>query len=122
MGVSGISILSYALWPLLTLPLVALWIAALLDIKRSKDDGRCTKTRLISMATAVSVATLIAVFFVSVIFPPWYGSVSRKASDTSDCKQPTQSYVFSFGLEHAAIGTCPAYAKHRHLESEQDLR
>jgi nitrate reductase NapE component len=57
------SVLSYALWPLLTLAIVGLWVAATMDILRNRDGEAFTNVKLLCMATLVSVAAVRAYLF-----------------------------------------------------------
>ena len=101
------SVLSYALWPLLTFAMAALWLAAMLDIMRYLLRGTFTSTRLLGMATLVSVVAVIAIAGISGVFAgQWFEAVARASSNgIQTSKQrgenPTRAYLFSFGLEHA---------------------
>ena len=76
------SVLAYALWPLLTLSIVALWAAAALDILRHKRRGTFTNTGLLGMAAVVSVVAVIAVSGICAVFADqWFEAVSRAGSD-----------------------------------------
>ena len=111
MGSLATSVLPYALWPLLTFVIVALWIAAMLDIARHRRRGTFTSAGLLCMATLVSVVAVIAVAGISGVFAAqWVDAVSRASSDgiqTSklEGESPARAYIFSFGLENASYGS-----------------
>ncbi len=102
------SILSYALWPLLTLGMVILWVAATLDIIRHRGGEAFTNAKLLCMATLVSVVAVIAIAGIGAVFAgQWSQAVSRAASNEiqtngQEAEVPARSYLFSFGLEHAS--------------------
>ena len=105
------SVLSYALWPLLTLAIVALWIAAILDITRHGRRGTSTNAGLLYMTTLVSVVAVIAVAGISAVFAAqWTRAVSGassggiQANKLEDEGSP-RAYIFSFGLENASYGS-----------------
>ena len=104
------SILAYALWPLLTLAMVALWAAAALDILCHKRRGTFTNTGLLGMAAVVSVVAIIAVSGIYAVFAgQWFEAVSRASSDGTRASKPAgegprRAYIFSFGLENASYG------------------
>jgi hypothetical protein len=103
----AISVLAYALWPLLTLSIVALWAAAALDILRHKRRGTFTNTALLGMAAVVAV---IAVSGICAVFAgQWFEAVSRAGSIGTRASKPAgedprRAYTFSFGLENASYG------------------
>ena len=107
----AISVLAYALWPLLTLSTVALWAAAALDILRHKRRGTFPNTGLLGMAAVVSVVAVTAVSGICVVFAGrWSEAVSRAGSDGVQASKPAgegprRAYIFSFGLENASYGT-----------------
>ena len=71
------SVLSYALWPLLTFAIIALWVAAILDITRHRRRGTSTNAGLLYMTTLISVVAVIAVAGISAIFAAqWTEAVS----------------------------------------------
>jgi hypothetical protein len=101
------SVLSYALWPLLTLAIVGLWVAATMDILRNRDGEAFTNVKLLCMATLVSVAALIAIVGIGVSFGDrWSEAVlSATPGETQTKRQeevPARAYLFSFGLEHVS--------------------
>jgi hypothetical protein len=102
------SVLAYALWPLLTLSIVALWAAAALDILRHKRRGTFTNTGLLGMAAVVSVVAVIAVSGIcAVLAGQWFEAVSRASSvgtraNKPASEDPRRAYIFSFGLENAS--------------------
>ncbi len=98
--------LSYILWPLLTLALAGLWLAAAVDIARHRRGGTFTGAKLLGMAGAVSVVAVIAIAGVGATFGgQWADAVSATSGGTRvDAREgiPARSYIFSFGLEHAS--------------------
>ena len=62
------SVLSYALWPLLTLAMVILWVAGTLDIIRHRGGEAFTNAKLLCMATLVSVVAVIAIAGIGDVF------------------------------------------------------
>ena len=101
------SVLPYALWPLLTLAMVALWLAAMADISSHRSRGTFTNAGLVCMAAAVSVAAIMAVAGIGTVFA---GQQSRTTSGAASDRvqaagqgEPTgRTYLFSFGLEHVS--------------------
>lgn len=102
------SVLQYALWPGLTLAMLALWVAAILDIDRHRRMGSSTSARLTCMACCVSVAAVAAIAWGSALFAaPWAEAVSspetaavRTGELADEGTAPTA--IFSFGLERAS--------------------
>ena len=107
METSFASALQYALWPGLTLAMLALWVAAVLDIDRHRRRGSSTNARLACMACCVSVALIAAVAWSGALFAPgWAEAISstepgaiQDARLEEDGAPPTS--IFSFGLERA---------------------
>ncbi len=105
------SVLTYALWPSLTLAVVALWAAAALDILRHRRRGTFTNRGLLGMAAVVSVVAVIAVSGICAVFAGrWSEAVSRAGSEGARASKPAgegprRAYIFSFGLENASYGT-----------------
>ena len=100
-------ILSYILWPLLTLALAGLWLAAAVDIARHRRGGTFTGAKLLGMAGAVSVVAVIAIAGVGATFGgQWADAVSATSGGGGrvDAREGVlaRSYIFSFGLEHAS--------------------
>lgn len=99
-------ILSYILWPLLTLALAGLWLAAAADIARHRRCGTFTGAKLLGMAGAVSVVAVIAIAGVGATFGgQWADAVSATSGGARvDAREGVlaRSYIFSFGLEHAS--------------------
>lgn len=104
------SVLAYALWPLLTLSIAALWAAAALDILRHKRRGTFPNTGLLGMAAVVSVVAVIAISGICAVFAgQWFEAVSRAGSIGTRASKPAgedprRAYTFSFGLENASYG------------------
>ena len=104
------SVLSYALWPLLTFAIIALWVAAILDITRHRCRGTSTNARLLYMTTLISVVAAIAVAGISAIFAAqWTEAVSGASSGEIQANKledegPARAYIFSFGVENASYG------------------
>lgn len=111
MDAQAASVLAYALWPLLTVAIVALWLAAILDILRHRRRRTFARAGLLGMATLVSVVAVIAVAGISVVFGArWVEAVSRASSEgiqanNLHAKGSARAYIFSFGLENAAYGS-----------------
>jgi predicted PurR-regulated permease PerM len=104
------SVLSYALWPLLTLAIVGLWVAATMDIVRNRHGEAFTSVKLLCMATLVSVVAVIAIVGVGAVFgDQWSEAVSSAPSDGTRTNgqemDPARAYLFSFGLEHASYSS-----------------
>jgi hypothetical protein len=106
----AISVLSYALWPLLTFAIIALWVAAILDITRHRRRGTSTNAGLLYMTTLISVVAVIAVAGISAIFAAqWTEAVSGARSGEIQANKledegSARAYIFSFGLENASYG------------------
>ncbi len=101
------SVLSYALWPLLTLAIVGLWVAATIDIMRNRGGEAFTNVKLLCMATLVSVAAVAAIVGIGAIFGgQWSEAVSSATVNDirTDGQEglPARAYLFSFGLEHVS--------------------
>jgi hypothetical protein len=110
-GELATSVLTYASWPLLTLTIVVLWVAASLDILRHKGRGTFTGSGLLGMAAVVSVVAVIAVSGIFAVFAgQWSEAVSRASSKGPQVSKPVgeaprRAYIFSFGLENASYGS-----------------
>ena len=103
-------VLPYVLWPLLTLTVAGLRIAAALDIARHRRGGSFTNTKLSSMATLVSAVAIIALAGIGATFgSQWSDAVSGGTPDRTQVKvqevAPPRAYIFSFGPEHASDAT-----------------
>ena len=105
------SVLEYALWPLLTFTIVALWLAAVVDISRHRRRGTFTGAGLLGMAILVSIVAVIACAGTSAVLASrWVEAVSRagfagiEAGKLED-DGSARAYVFSFGLENASYGS-----------------
>ena len=111
MDAPATSVLEYALWPLLTFTIVALWLAAVVDISRHRRRGTFTGAGLLGMAILVSIVAVIACAGTSAVLATrWVEAVSRagfagieagKLEDDSSAR----AYIFSFGLENASYGS-----------------
>ena len=103
------SVLAYALWPSLTLAIIILWLAAMLDITRHRRRGTYTSAGLLGMAILVSVVALIAVTGISAVLAAgWIDATSRASfagSQTGKLEGSARAYIFSFGLENASYGS-----------------
>ena len=96
---------SYALWPLLTLLIVALWFAATLDIVLH-SGGEATNAKLLCMTVLVSVVAVAAVASIGGVFGGQYFDTAARTNPDGVGKQdPDRAYLFSFGLEHASSVT-----------------
>src|SRR5215212_10092503 len=85
MDAPTISILPYALWPLLTLATVALWMSAMADITRHRRRGTFTRAGLVCMAAAVSAVAVIALAGIGAVFAGQRSeAVSRTGSQADE--------------------------------------
>jgi cytochrome c oxidase assembly factor CtaG len=104
------SVFAYALWPLLTLAVAVLWVAAALDILRHKRRGTFTDKGLVGMAAVVSVVAVVAISSIFAVFAgPWSDAVSSASIDGARTDKPAgdvpdRAYIFSFGMENASYG------------------
>lgn len=99
------TLVTYALWPLLTLAIVALWVAATLDIVLHRGGEAFTNVKLLCMTALVSVVAAIAVAGIGAVFAGhWFETVARANPNgvQVDKQDPSRTYLFSFGLEHAS--------------------
>jgi hypothetical protein len=103
------SVLAYALWPSLTLAIIILWLAAMLDITRHRRRGTYTSAGLLGMAILVSVVAVIAVTGISAVLAAgWIDATSRASFagiQTGKLEGSARAYIFSFGLENASYGS-----------------
>ena len=103
------SVLAYALWPSLTLAIIVLWLAAMLDITRHRRRGTYTSAGLLGMAILVSVVAVIAVTGVSAVLAAgWIDATSRArfaGIQAGKLEGSARAYIFSFGLENASYGS-----------------
>lgn len=104
------AVFAYALWPLLTLTVVALWAAAALDILRHKRRGTFNNAGLLGMAAIVSVIAIVAISGIHAVFADQWSEAMSRASlagvepGKTPNEAPDRAYVFSFGLENASYG------------------
>jgi hypothetical protein len=110
MDAPATSVLEYALWPLLTFTIVALWLAAVVDISRHRRRGTFTGAGLLGMAMLVSIVAVIACAGTSAVLATrWVEAVSRagfagiEAGKLED-DGSARAYIFSFGLENTSYG------------------
>jgi hypothetical protein len=114
MDTPATTVLTYGLWPLLTLTIAALWLAAILDISRHRRRGTFAGARLLGMATLVSVVAVIAFAGISAVFAAqWVETVSGASSDEIQANKlegegSAHAYIFSFGLENAYLSPTDA--------------
>ena len=105
------SVLAYVLWPSLTLAVVILWFAAMLDITRHRRRGTYSSAGLLGMATLVSVVGVIAVTGISAVLAArWVEAASGVSVAGIQAEMPqdggkARAYIFSFGLENASYGS-----------------
>lgn len=102
------TLISYALWPLLTLVIVALWFAATLDIVLYSGGEAFTKLKLLCMAVLVSAVATAGVASIGGVFGGGrFDTVAGANSDEAEVyeQDPNRAYLFSFGLEHASYTT-----------------
>jgi hypothetical protein len=99
------SILQYALWPSLTLAMLALWTFGVLDIDRHRRRGTSTRAVLLCMAGCVSLVAIFAITGIGVVFAdPWAETVATAGPNrgkADEFRGPVRAPVFSFGLENA---------------------
>lgn len=103
-----VTLVSYALWPLLTLVIVALWFAATLDIVLYSGGEAFTKAKLLCMAVLVLAVATAGVASIGGVFGGQrFDTVARANSDEAKVyeQDPKRAYLFSFGLEHASYTT-----------------
>ncbi len=91
-------ILSYALWPLLAFALATLWLAGLSNIWSSRKNGSFTTRKLAAMAVFVSLAAVGSFVAMEAALPTGWRNLFPDRSGEY-CENPTESHVFSFGLE-----------------------
>jgi hypothetical protein len=102
--------LACALWPSLTLAVVALWTAAALDILRHKRRGTFSNKGLLGMAVVVSVVAGVGISGICAVFAgQWSEAVSSASNDGIQASKPadedsSRAYIFSFGMENASYG------------------
>jgi hypothetical protein len=102
------SILTFGLWPLLTLVVVALWVVGTLDIIHHGRGEAPTNVKSLCMATLVSAVAVIAIAGIGAVFGgQWFEAVARAGSDGIQTNEQAGddsagTYLFSFGLEHAS--------------------
>lgn len=102
------SVLPYVLWPGLMLAMVALWIAAMLDVDRHRRMGSSTSARLACMACCISVVAIAAIAWGGAISAPqWADAVSSPKhtavrADAPEDDGSSPAAIFSFGLERAS--------------------
>ena len=104
-----VTFVSYALWPLLTLAIVALWFAATLEILLHRDDGAFRSVKLLGMVALVSLVAATALASVGAVFAG-HGLETVQGANPStgiqaDEQESARAYLFSFGLEHASYET-----------------
>jgi hypothetical protein len=103
------SVLAYVLWPSLTLAIIILWVAAMLDITRHRRRGTYTSAGLLGMAILVSVVAVIAVTGISAVLAAgWIDATSRASFagiQAGKLEDSARAYIFSFGLENASYGS-----------------
>jgi len=117
-----VTFVSYALWPLLTLLIVALWFAATLDIVLHSGGEAFTNAKLLCMTVLVSIVSVAAVASIGGVFGgQWFDTAARANPDgVKISKQdPERAYLFSFGLEHASSVT-PAKSTAPEKQTRQD--
>ena len=103
------SVLAYVLWPSLTLAIIILWVAAMLDITRHRRRGTFTSAGLLGMAILISVVAVVAVTGISAVLAAgWIDATSRASFagiQAGKLEVSARAYIFSFGLENASYGS-----------------
>ena len=121
------SVLAYVLWPSLTLAIIILWVAAMLDITRHRRRGTFTSAGLLGMAMLVSVVAVVAVTGISAVLAAgWIDAASRARFAGIQAGKPVaestaRAYIFSFGLENASYGS-PADSPGRKESQDRDFQ
>ena len=111
MDAPATSVLEYTLWPLLTFTIVALWLAAVVEISRHRRRETFTGAGLLGMAILVSIVAVIACAGTSAVLASrWVEAVSRAGFAGIEAGKleedgSARAYVFSFGLENASYGS-----------------
>jgi hypothetical protein len=103
------SVLAYVLWPSLTLAIIILWVAAMLDITRHRRRGTFTSAGLLGIAILISVVAVVAVTGISAVLAAgWIDATSRASFagiQAGKLEGSARAYIFSFGLENASYGS-----------------
>ena len=119
------SVLAYALWPSLTLAIIVLWLAAMLDITRHRRRGTYTSAGLLGMAILVSVVAVIAVTGISAVLAAgWIDAAARArfaGIQAGKLEGSARAYIFSFGLENASYGS-PADSPGKKESQDRDFQ
>lgn len=116
MGFAENSVILSTSWPLVIVVVVTLWSLALLEIRNRRGDVSFTNRVLASMTVAVSVAAVTTIVLVSAVLPPPWNEAARfDTVSTATCEDLVQSYVFSFGLEHA-VCSCSSTCETTNME------
>ena len=92
----------------MTLAMIALWIAAIVDIMGRRRSGTFTSAGLMYMAAAVSVAAVIAVAGICAVFAGQrYEAAPRKGFEANEQRGAVSghTYLFSFGLDNVSNAT-----------------
>ncbi len=96
-------VLSYALWPVLILALLGLWLAAAVEIARHRRGGAFTDAKLLGMGAAVSVVAVIALAAAGATVGGAWAEAVTAGPGEARAETQARSYIFSFGLEHASF-------------------
>jgi hypothetical protein len=103
-------------WLLVVFVVIALWFAAISDIMNRSRERFFNKLQLMIMAAAVSAAAVLSVGTAGAVLVQAQSGASLAAFDKglvrvgyTRCQDPSNSFVFSFGLERAA-STSPGSA------------
>ena len=115
------SVLAYVLWPSLTLAIIILWVAAMLDITRHRRRGTFTSAGLLGMAILVSVVAVVAVTGISAVLAAGWIDATSRASFAGKLEGSARAYIFSFGLENASYGS-PADSPGKKESQDREFR
>ncbi len=91
---------------MLTLGIVALWFAAMLEIVLHRGDETFTNVKSLCMTALVSVVAATAVASTGAVFAGQWPETLARANYSeevqADKQESAHAYLFSFGLEHAS--------------------
>lgn len=96
--------LLYFLWFSIVFSVVMLWFVALSDIRSHARKGAFTTAELASMAVAVSVVAVGAIFTANAVVRHGWIEAAPKAiaGAPTECEGFSYSFTYSFGLERPA--------------------
>jgi hypothetical protein len=86
---------------------VALWLTAMLDIRRHRCGSTFSRAGLLAMAALVSVVAVVALSGIGALFADqWFEAITKAGLDTARAGElagegTMRAYTFSFGMENA---------------------